>query len=163
MAGKRAIRWIWGRRGALLVSAAWVLAGVGSAAAAEPGPLVLITPEEAELPALSPVASVEDLTEGPEIRILSPEPDSTQPTQFTVRIEFHEGPSGAPPDLVSLKVTYMKAWGIANTSRLRGYVEDNGISVPDVIFPSGKHTVLIYIEDEADKASTRHLTVNVKK
>ncbi|MGH0033566.1 MAG: hypothetical protein ACQGVK_00920 [Myxococcota bacterium] len=139
------------------------LALAGMAAAAGSGPLVLITPEEAELPNLSPVASVEDLTDGPEIRIVSPEPDSTQPTTFPVEIEFHEGPSGAPPNLLSLKVTYKKAWGIDITSRLSGYVEENRISVPDVIFPSGKHTVLIYIEDEMEKASTRHLTVRVEK
>jgi hypothetical protein len=146
------------------VLAVATLGWAGAARAADPaGPLVLITPEEAALPALSPVASVEDLTGGPEIRIVSPEPDSTQPTTFPVLIEFHEGPSGAPPDLLSLKVTYKKAWGIDITSRLSGYVEHNSISVPDVIFPAGKHTVLIYIEDEADKASTRHLTVIVKK
>jgi hypothetical protein len=143
----------------LLGAAALVLAG--GVLAAEPGPLVLITPEEAALPVLSPVAAVEELTGGPEIRIVSPEPDSVQPTEFPVEIEFHQGPSGAPPDLLSLKVTYKKAWGIDITSRLSGYVEENRISVPDAIFPAGKHTVQIYIEDQLENASTRLLTVIV--
>ncbi len=145
------------------IAAAWVIAATTALGVADdpPAPLMLVTPEEAALPILSPVASQSEQSDGPAIEIRSPRPGGTYAQSFPVDVAFSAGPSGAAPDLDSLKVVYERAWGIDITSRLRDYVGSNGINVPAADFPSGKHTVRIYLEDLEENASSRRVTVIV--
>jgi hypothetical protein len=133
--------------------------------AEEPGPIMLVTAEEAALPNLTPVKAAVDQSEGPEIRVESPENDGVYGVGegFPVEVLFQEGPSGEAVNPDSLRVVYKKAWGIDITSRIREYIQPDSIRVPNADFPPGKHTVKIYIEDVEKNPSSRHLTVTVQK
>ncbi len=57
------------------------------------------------------------------------------------------GESGLDPDLETLRVTYLKGWGINFTSRVKPFIDGSRIDYPDAEVPRGRHSFEIYIED----------------
>jgi len=124
----------------------------------------LITAEEAAQPDAPPTRGpVVDLTDGPAIRVESPEDGVTYDGPFPVRVEFLPGTNGLDPNLDTLQVVYVKALKIDITGRVRKFLEGNAIRVPSANAPSGRHTMRVYIEDVGGNASTRQMTVVVQK
>ncbi|MBW1879220.1 MAG: hypothetical protein JRJ84_12730 [Deltaproteobacteria bacterium] len=152
----------------VLLTAAWLLGG-GLALADEPSDapievLDLITEEEAAQPDAPPTRGpVVDLTDGPVIRVESPEDGATYGGPFPVRVEFLPGSNGLNPDFETLHVVYVKAMKINITGRVKKFLNDNAIEVPSANAPNGRHTLRLYIEDVGGNASTRQMTVRVEK
>jgi hypothetical protein len=152
----------------MLLAAVWLL-GSGLALAEEPSEATvevfeLITEEEAAQPDAPPTRGpVVDLTDGPNIRVESPEDGATYEGPFRVRVEFHPGSNGLDPDLDTLHVVYVKALKIDITGRVKKFLNENAIDVPSANAPNGRHTMRMYIEDVGGNASTRQMTVRVQK
>ena len=125
-----------------------------------PPPLVLVTDDEASQPATR--GSFEQQSKGPDIRILAPVGGSTVQSPFPIHIEFISDGAAAAVNMASLKLTYMKLWGIDITDRVREYISGTTLSVPETDIPSGRHTIEIYIEDNNRNVSSRQITINVE-
>ncbi len=123
-------------------------------------PLELVTEEEASQPVTR--GSFEQQDNGPDIRILAPLGGSTVQSPFPIHIEFISAGATAAVNMASLKLTYMKLWGIDITDRVRDYISGTTLSVPETDIPAGRHTIEIYIEDSNKNVSSRQITINVE-
>jgi len=128
-------------------------------ACSQPPPLSLITMEEASKPASR--GSITIQRNGPNIEIIQPNTLGTLASPFPIHIEFSIGSNAAAVNMSSLKLTYMKLWGIDITDRVKEYISGTTISVPEATMPAGKHTIEIYIEDNENNISTQQIVINV--
>ena len=143
----------------VLLGAAAFLSGCGGDER-EPAALQLITPEEGELGDYR-VRGGAEIQSGPRIDILSPTHRSSYTGGFPIEVLFRAGENGHPPNLKSLRVIYLRAWGIDITSRLIEYLTPTGIKVPFAKLPNGIHEVEIYIEDTEHNASRANFAVTI--
>ncbi len=128
-------------------------------ACSQPDPLRLVTPDEAEKPASRSGFTAQ--SDGPGIKIHRPTKTKNLLNPFPIHIEFVPGSKNLPVNMDSLKLTYKRLWGIDLTDRVREYIDNTSIDVPETELPAGEHTIEIYIEDIAENASTQLITINV--
>ena len=119
----------------------------------------LVTEEEAAQPPTRAV--VEELNDGPMISIVSPENGATLSGSFRLYIEVEKREGGADVFMDSLKVRYLKMVPIDITDRVKEYVYDTNLDVPNAEFPEGDHRAEIYIEDTDGNASSKLFHVKV--
>ena len=122
----------------------------------------LISEEEAAMEP-SPLRGRKDLYEGPAILIESPDVKSDVHAPVLIHVIFSRGANGLAPNPKTLKVTYLKAWGINITSRVQKFFKDDTIYLPNADIPKGRHSIEVYIEDEEANPSSRTVTFTVAK
>jgi hypothetical protein len=122
----------------------------------------LITEEEALLPPPDETRAPPDLPRnGPVIRVVSPtEPVVTRPFDVDLRFEPRHG--GPPVQMASLKVALLKLIEIDLTDRVRPYVRETRLFVPQAPIPSGRHRLKISIADEEGGVTADILQVTVR-
>jgi hypothetical protein len=130
------------------------------------GKAVWITPEEAQLPAYQgiPHFKTRGISLGPRIIVLSPPSNgdafvSNRPVKLQVRFETT---ADAPVDIRSLKVTYLRLFGIDITDRVRPYASEKGIEVDNVEIPPGEHRIELEIKDRQGHDTDEILKLVVK-
>jgi len=121
--------------------------------------VLLVTAEEAAQPATRVI--LEELDDGPVISIISPENGATLSGPFRLHIEVAKKEGGADVSMDSLKVRYHKAITIDITNRVREYIHDTNLDIPEAEFPDGEHITEIYIEDADGNASRKYFQVKV--
>ena len=145
----------------------------GSAPA--PDLLVLVTPEEAALPdAPEPPPGArferrssglrrdkEEAPPGPEIVVESPEPDKTYRPPVPIDVRFVSR-SDVPIDPESLRVTYLKFWGIDITDRVKEFLVGDRIQVPNAKLPSGRHRLRVSISDQKGTTTVQDFSLRVE-
>jgi len=119
----------------------------------------LVTVEEAAQP--STRAVFEEMNDGPMISIVSPENGAILTGPFRLYIEVEKKEGGAEVLMDSLKVRYIKMVPIDITNRVKEYIYDTNLDVPNAEFPVGDHRAEIYIEDAEGNASSRLFHVKV--
>jgi hypothetical protein len=139
----------------LVVAAATTLP-IGSTAA-QPV-LVLITPEEARLPASQVVADVRGITRRPTITLVTPDGPTSSPTRLQIRFQAF---GTAAIDGSSIRVTYVRYPEIDITYRLQPYLTAGGIDVPLAAIPAGDHTLRIDLKDAEGRTATSNLSLKV--
>ncbi len=123
----------------------------------------LISAEEAAMPDTELTArGVSELEDGPKLVLTSPENGSTYHGSLDFDIRVEPSIAGLPADMASLKVTYLKGWGIDITSRVRPYVSDGHVDMPDAPIPRGNHSLEIYIEDTEQNATLKVVRFKVE-
>jgi hypothetical protein len=119
----------------------------------------LITPEEAAMQLYQGMTLKTRGAGGPAIIIVRPDqgdgrtvPTLAKPVHITVRFE----PRGnAKIDMSTLRVVYLKLFGIDITDRLRRYVIGDGFDVPEADIPAGDHSIRVDIKDVSGQASSQ--------
>lgn len=125
----------------LVSIAALMIAGQTEVAAG----VVLITPEEASLPAPRQVASARAITRGPRIEVSSiDEGKLDSPLHFKLKFLAF---GGSAIDVNTLAVTYFRGPNIDLTNRIRPYAKPSGIDIPDAEVPPGEHSIRIDVKD----------------
>jgi hypothetical protein len=130
----------------------------------------LITPEEAALPPATPAARGltggtpfdigRDAPEiGPNIEVVKPTEGATPAPPIEIAIRFT--PRQQQIDLRSVKVSVVKFISIDITDRVRPYLSEQGIHIPDAKLPSGEHRVRISLSDVTGAATVRQATIKV--
>jgi hypothetical protein len=126
--------------------------------------LVLITPQEAQLP---PAANVSltmraGITRGPKILLASPQAEvgSHSPIHFQVKFESF---GGAKVDPASVKVTYLKTPSVDLTDRLKPLTQLDGIDVNVAEVPPGIHNIRVDVKDSDGRAGTANFTLKVSE
>lgn len=142
----------------------------GAPLAFTPNDTWLITPEEAALPP----ASLEERglkggtpfdigreppDIGPIIEVMKPTEGTPQSPPIEIAVRF--APRQQQIDLKSLKVAVVKFISIDITDRVRPYLSEEGIQIPDAKLPSGEHTVRITLSDVTGAATVRQATIKV--
>jgi hypothetical protein len=141
---------------------AFLIAGLGSIAAITANAEVLISVQEAALPPAPPAPPKPQIVARavhprPEA-ILKPLGDETSPMTFKVELKAYGG-SKVDPD--SVRVTYLKEPLVPLTSRLRKYITERTILMPDAEVAPGEHKLKIELKDTEGVDGTSTITLVV--
>ena len=90
---------------------------------------------------------------GPKIIVEKPEEGSSVPTPFPVRIRFIPSP-GAKINLQSLEIDVLKIIRISLLSRVKPYLNEKGINVPEARVPPGTYNIEIAIADNQGRVGS---------
>ena len=135
-----------------------------------------ITQQEAALPPMKPTEtrkknsletgtesfSINNLsTAGPIIKIEKPDPDKLYNDLIDILIHFGKNPIGESVDMTSLRVIYLKMFGIDITDRILPYVKETRIDANGIKFPEGKHEFEIRIKDKEKVGSAQIFKIKV--
>lgn len=118
---------------------------------------VWITAQEAKL---APMAQGETRTRGvtipgPKIVLVSPQ-QASAPLHHPFKIVLKFEPTdGAKVKLDTLKVTYLKLFGIDITDRIRPFVSEQGINANDPAIPPGEHAIRFEIGDTKGRVTSQ--------
>jgi len=114
--------------------------------------VILITPEEAKLPAPTQLASTRAITRGPRIEVSDLDDGKLHsPLHFSLIFRAFGGSS---IDLDSLSVTYLRGSNIDLTQRVKPFARPNGIDIPDAEVPPGEHAIRVDLKDSEGRAVT---------
>ena len=121
--------------------------------------VVLITPDEAQLPTPKGVFAGRAITRGPRVE-LSDSDNGELHSPLRLQLKFR-GFGGASINLDSLRVTYLKQPNVDLTSRVRPYAQSTGIEIPDAEAPPGQHLVRVEIHDSEGRRTVTTFSLNV--
>jgi hypothetical protein len=99
---------------------------------------------------------------GPAIIINQPRHGGVYQGPVPVDVKFSPGP-GASIALSTLKIQYVK-WAFTKdiTEKVRTYVRDEGVFVPQAKLPRGKHTIRISLRDDRNNESRSMVSFEVR-
>ena len=135
-----------------------------------------ITEEEAALPSMKPSAtSTKGLPEsknqpfqvkkqsmaGPIIKIEKPDEDQFYDDLIDILISFKRNPMGEPVNMESLRIIYLKMFGVDITDRIRPYIKETWIDANGIKFPEGEHEFEIRIKDIEQMESSEIFKIKV--
>jgi len=120
----------------------------------------IISPEEAALPLARELVTDKSDPDGPKVIVRDPNDIQEVSPPVTIDVAF-ETRDGTTLDIASLKVTYLKLFGIDITNRLRPYLTDNGIYAPNAPLAAGNHNIEISVRDTMGRRTVQrfHFTV----
>ena len=122
---------------------------------------VLITKEEAELPASANVAmTTRGLTRGPGIEQVSPGANQNVSSPLPLKIKFQIR-NDVEIDPASIKLTYMKLKPVDLTARLKGHIKPDGIEMDQAEVPPGVHSLRLDLKDKRGRVATAIIKLTV--
>jgi hypothetical protein len=98
---------------------------------------------------------------GPIIKIKKPDPDKLYKDLIDILIHFEENPMGESVDMTTLRVIYLKMFGIDITDRILPYIIETRIDANGIKFPEGEHEFEIRIKDTEGMASAQIFKINL--
>jgi hypothetical protein len=120
---------------------------------------ILITSEEAKLPAPKQIASSRAITRGPQIEVADLDDGKLHsPLHFKLRFRAF---GGSTVDVETLAVTYLRGPNIDLTQRIRAFVRPSGIDIPDAEVPPGEHAIRVDLKDSEGRATTFNFSLAV--
>ena len=123
--------------------------------------VVLITPEEAQLPTPKGVHAARAITRGPRIDLAGPDASEAR-SPLRLQLKFR-GFGGATINLDSLRVTYLKMPNVDLTSRIKPYAQPTGIEIPDAEAPPGEHLVRVEVHDSEGRRTATTFLLSVAR
>ena len=135
-----------------------------------------ITQEEAALPSMKPNENRmgnrpeskkqtfpinQQSVAGPIIKIEKPDQDQFYDDLIDILIRFDKNPLGELVNMESLRVIYLKMFGIDITDRVRPYIKKTLIDANGIMFPEGEHEFEVRIKDIEDIGSAKIFKVKV--
>jgi hypothetical protein len=120
----------------------------------------LITKEEAELPLPKGAiaADTRGILRGPKVEIVSPNEASHSPLRLQLRFESF---GGAKINIDSVKVVYLRTPNVDLTSRVRPFIQADGIDMPNAELPPGEYLVRVDIKDSDGRPGSARFTLKV--
>ncbi len=98
---------------------------------------------------------------GPIIKIEKPDQDQFYDDLIDILIRFDKNPLGELVNMESLRVIYLKMFGIDITDRVRPYIKKTLIDANGIMFPEGEHEFEVRIKDIEDIESAKIFKVKV--
>jgi len=149
-----------------IVSVTFLLLGAASSIWAQSGAgLVLITEQEAKLPAVpsTGLSFRAGITRGPKVVLMSPASNDTQVTS-PVRLQLKfETFGGAKIDPASVKFTYLKNPAVDLTERLKAVTQPGGVDISAAEIPPGLHHIRVDLKDSAGRSGAALFSLNVRQ
>jgi hypothetical protein len=120
----------------------------------------IISPSEAELPLGRQLVPEKSDPDGPKVTVRDPGEVAEVAPPVTIDIAF-QADDGATVDFKTLKVTYLKLFGIDITERLLPYVTADGIHAVNAPLAPGHHSIEISVNDTAGRRTVERFTFTV--
>jgi hypothetical protein len=127
-----------------------------------PKPVVLITEDEARLPALPdvPLTTRAGVTRGPKILLESSAAKAGVKSPFPLRFKLATF-GGAKIDPASVKVTYLKTPPVDLTERFGKISQADGLELVAAEAPPGVHHIRVTVEDSDGRKSSASFALKV--
>src|SRR5246127_3049046 len=121
----------------------WVAASLITSAAQA---TQLITEEEAKLPPPKGAIAADrrGILRGPKVEVVSPGEMAHSPLRLQLKFESF---GGAKINTDSVKVMYLRTPNVDLTSRVKPFIQADGIDMPDTELPPGEYTVRVDVKD----------------
>ena len=135
-----------------------------------------ITEKEASLPAMKhpkrenknrdelknqPFSVNKQSMTGPIIKIKKPDQDKLYKDLIDILIHFDKNPMGESVDMTTLRIIYLKMFGIDITDRILPYIKETRIDANGIKFPEGEHEFEIRIKDKGEMKSAQTFKINM--
>jgi len=135
-----------------------VAAGLLSSEAAQA--TQLITEEEARLPPPKGAIAADrrGILRGPKVEVVSPSDPVSSPLRLQLKFESF---GGAKIDPDSVKVTFLRSPNVDLTSRVKPFIQADGINMQDAELPPGEYLVRVDIKDSDGRPGTASFTLKV--
>ena len=98
---------------------------------------------------------------GPIIKIEKPDQDQFYDDLIDILIRFDKNPLGELVNMESLRVIYLKMFGIDITDRVRPYIKKTLIDANGIMFPEGEHEFEVRIKDTEELESSETFKIKV--
>lgn len=120
----------------------------------------LITEEEAKLPPPKGAVAVDQrgIMRGPKVEFVSPGDLASSPLRLILKFQSY---GGAKIDPESVKVIFLRTPNVDLTSRVRPFVQADGINMQDAELPPGEYTVRVDIKDSDGRPGMAVFTLKV--
>jgi hypothetical protein len=135
-----------------------VAAGLLSSGAAQA--TQLITEEEAKLPPPKGAIAADrrGILRGPKVEVVSPSDAVSSPLRLQLKFESF---GGAKIDPDSVKVIFLRSPNVDLTSRVKPFIQADGINMQDAELPPGEYIVRVDIKDSDGRPGTASFTLKV--
>jgi hypothetical protein len=134
---------------------------LGALGQSRAGAEVLITTEEAKLPAsVNAAMNTRGLTRGPGIEQESPSATQSVTSPLPFKIKF-EPRNNVPIDLASVKLVYLKATPVDLTERIKKHIAPDGITMDGAEVPPGVHLLRLDLKDAQGRVATTLIKITV--
>lgn len=143
-----------------IAAAATLTMQVQTSAAAE----VLITEAEAKLPTQkgAVATSARGITRGPRVELVDTAKDGAFHSPMRFQLKFQSF-GGSKIDTGAVQVTYLKVPAVDLTGRVKAFVQETGIDMPDALLPPGEHPLRVDVKDSEGRASTTSFVLKVSE
>jgi hypothetical protein len=120
----------------------------------------LITEEEALLPPPKGAIAADrrGIMRGPKVEFVSPGASVNSPLRLVLKFESF---GGAKIDPDSVKVIFLRSPNVDLTSRVKPFVQADGINMQDAELPPGEYTVRVDLKDSEGRPGTTIFTLKV--
>jgi len=122
----------------------------------------LVTPEESAQAVSRAVTPIVNDPEGPTINVREPGVVKEVKPPVTIDVVF-EPKEGKSIDFNTLKITYLKLFGIDITDRMKPYITPTGLHSANAKLPPGDHNIEIAVQDTEGKKTTQRFSFKVLK
>jgi len=96
---------------------------------------------------------------GPSIEVITPLDGGQSQVPFEIVVNF--SPRHAPVDVSTVRVHVVKFVAINITKRVKPFISEQGIHIPDAKVPPGKYIVRVRVEDADGGRSVRNISLEV--
>ena len=120
----------------------------------------LITEEEAKLPPPKGAITTDrrGILRGPKVEVVSPGDAVSSPLRLQLKFESF---GGAKIDPDSVKVIFLRSPNVDLTSRVKPFIQSDGINMLDAELPPGEYMVRVDIKDSDGRPGTAMFTLKV--
>ena len=120
----------------------------------------LITEEEAKLPPPKGAITTDrrGILRGPKVEVVSPGDAVSSPLRLQLKFESF---GGAKIDPDSVKVIFLRTPNVDITSRVKPFIQADGINMQDAELPPGEYVVRVDIKDSDGRPGTASFTLKV--
>jgi hypothetical protein len=121
----------------------------------------LITQEEASLPPPKGAAPLDrrGILRSPKVEVVSPN-QAVSNSPLRLRLKF-ESFGGAKIDPNSVKVVFLRTPNVDLTSRVKPFIEADGINMQDAELPPGEYTFRVDVKDSDGRPGTAIFTLKI--
>jgi hypothetical protein len=120
----------------------------------------LITEDEAKLPPPKGAVATDrrGILRGPKVEVVSPSDAVSSPLRLQLKFESF---GGAKIDPDSVKVIFLRSPNVDLTSRVKPFIQADGINLQDAELPPGEYMVRVDIKDSDGRPGSASFTLKV--
>jgi len=136
--------------GLIATTGAWAQAGVW-----------VVTGAEAAMPPSATSKAGRAITRGPAIRQVSPAAAVAANQPFNLTVEF-AGRGGEKINAGSVQILVLRGSNVDITSRMKPYVTDKGIVIPNAMVPAGSYALQVSVKDAGGRESLANIEIEAR-
>ena len=120
----------------------------------------LITADEAKLPPPKGAVAADrrGILRGPRVVVVSPGDPVSSPLRFQLKFESF---GGAKIDTDSVKVLFLRTPNVDLTSRVKPFIQADGINIQDAELPPGEYMMRVDVKDSDGRPATASFVLKV--